>query len=178
MPWPSTRTWLLDAGTAAIRRVFAAALDAPKGAGEAAVHGGPRPVDFVGVVELGQEDLMEPEPDAGLLPVVEPAPAGHAGSAAHLDGEVLPGDARLEDEEDARQRFAVVETLATGVAEAAGLGGQQRLQEIPKFIGDKRLGHDSTSVDPSVGPGRHSCEYHAQYFILLQPLNVFLPGAD
>ena len=34
-------------------------------------------------------------PDPGLLPVAQAAPAGHAGAAAHLLGQHLPGDAGL-----------------------------------------------------------------------------------
>jgi hypothetical protein len=137
---------LLDAGAAAIRGVFPAPLDAAEGAGEAAVHGDAWPVDLAGVVQALEQDLDELEPDAGLLPGVESAPTGHAAAAAHLDGEVFPGDAGFEDEEDAGQGLAVPDGFATGEAEPTGLGRrQQRLKDVPEFIGDQRLGHDSTS---------------------------------
>ena len=89
---------------------------------------------------------MQGGPDALALPVPQAAPAGHAAAAAHLGGEVFPGDARLQDEEDAGQGLAVVDRLASGVAEAPRLGRrQQRLDEFPQRIGDEWLGHDDTS---------------------------------
>ena len=162
---------LLDAGTAAIRGVFPAALDAAEGVGEAAVHGGARPVDLAGVVQALEQDLDESEPDAGLLPGLESAPAGHAAAAAHLDGEVLPRDAGLEDEEDADEGLAVAHGFAAGEAEAAGLGGrQQGLQDLPEFIGDQRLGQDSTSQGMQSHPPRKRCTRHTTCVIVLVPL--------
>ena len=66
---------------------------------------------------------MELLPDPGGLPVAKPSPAGHAAAAAHLQRQVLPRDASLEDEEDAGQRLAIVEGLATGNRNRRGLGG-------------------------------------------------------
>jgi hypothetical protein len=66
----------------------------------------------------------------------KPSPAGHAAAAAHLQRQVLPRDAGLEDEEDAGQRLAIVEGLATGESEPPWLGWrQQRLDPFPEFIG-------------------------------------------
>lgn len=140
---------LLDPRTPAISRVWAAALDAAEGPREGRIDRRPRPVDPVGVVEVGQEHLVEGEPDPGLLPVAESPPAGHAAAAAHLDGEVLPGDAGLENEEDAGEHLAVVDRFAAGAAKATRLGGrQQRFDEFPQSIRKQWLGHDKTS------PGR------------------------
>jgi hypothetical protein len=72
----------------------------------------------------------------GGLPVAKPSPAGHAAAAAHLQRQVLPRDAGLEDEEDAGQRLAIVEGLATGESEPPWLEWrQQRLDPFPEFIG-------------------------------------------
>jgi len=74
--------------------------------------------------------------DPGGLPVAKPSPAGHAAAAAHLQRQVLPRDASLEDEEDANQRLAIVKGLATGESEPPWLGWrQQRLDPFPEFIG-------------------------------------------
>src|SRR6202045_921979 len=91
---------VLDAGFAPIRRVWATLLDTAKGAREATVYGGPRPVDPVGLVEAAQENLDELEPDTGGLPGVQSAPAAHAAAATHFLGQVFPGNTGLEDEEN------------------------------------------------------------------------------
>jgi len=71
---------------------------------------------------------------------------GNTAATAHLDGEVLPGDAGLEDKEDAGQRLAVVEGFAAGVMATTTLRGwEQRLDEVPQFIRNKGLRHDNTS---------------------------------
>src|SRR5262245_7262915 len=115
---------LLEAGTAAIRRVWATALDSTKGSREGAIDGAARPVNLVRLVQAVEQHLVELEPDTGLLPGLESAPAGHATATAHLDGEILPGDAGLEDEQDTREGLAILDGLASGVAEAAWLGGR------------------------------------------------------
>src|SRR4051812_29827614 len=100
---------------------------------EAAVDQRPIPVDPIRLVQLGQEPLVELLPDPGLVPVAEPPPAGHAATAAHLPGEILPVDAGLQDEQDAGQRLAVVDRLAAGEAAAARLvWREQRLQPLPE----------------------------------------------
>ena len=50
---------------------------------------------------------MEAIPDADLLPVAQPAPAGHARATAYLLGQHLPRNARAQDKQDAGQRGAV-----------------------------------------------------------------------
>ncbi len=98
-------------------------------------------------------------------------PAGHAAATAHLDGEVFPGDARLEDEEDAGQRLAVVEGLASGVAEAAGLGGrQQGLDESPQFLRNKGLGQERVPPGAGTRPRIRHGQSHAKALVLLVPL--------
>ncbi len=137
---------LFDARTTAIRRIFAASFDTTEGTGAGTVHRRPRPVNEAGIVQTCKQDLDELEPDAGLLPGLEPTPTGQAAATAHLGGEVFPGDAGFEDEEDAGEGLAILQGFSTGRAEATRLGWrQQRLEDLPHFIGDERLGHDSTS---------------------------------
>ena len=81
-------------------------------------------VDLVSGVQLGQEDLVELLPDPGGLPVAKPSPAGHAAAAAHLQRQVLPRDASLEDEEDAGRRpLRLSRGLRPGNRNRRGLGG-------------------------------------------------------
>jgi hypothetical protein len=51
--------------------------------------------------------------------------AGLAAAAAQFSGQVVPGDAGLEDEEDASEGLAVVQPLAAGarVGASDGLAG-------------------------------------------------------
>jgi hypothetical protein len=84
-------------------------------------------------------------PDAPALPVPEAAPAGDPGATAHLQGEVFPGDAGLEDENDAGQARAVIDG---GTAALAGLGlvsRQERLDRLPKFVRNQGARHGCTS---------------------------------
>ena len=60
----------------------------------------PRPVELAGGVQLGQQQLVQPLPDAGLLPVPQPPPAGHPAAEAELLRQVLPGDPGVQHEQD------------------------------------------------------------------------------
>jgi hypothetical protein len=51
-------------------------------------------------------------PDAGLVPESEVMAAGLAAAATELGGQIVPGDAGLEDEEDSREELAVIQGLA------------------------------------------------------------------
>ena len=48
-------------------------------------------------------------PDARLLPLLEPAPAGHPASEDELAREVASGDAGMQDEEDSLQGLSIGE---------------------------------------------------------------------
>jgi hypothetical protein len=50
-----------------------------------------------------QQDGVDLLPGAVGLPVAQPAPTGHARATVHVLGQILPGQAGLEDEEDAGQ---------------------------------------------------------------------------
>src|SRR5262249_46354966 len=73
-------------------------------------------------------------------PQAQVVTTGLATAATQFGGQVVPGDAGLEDEEDAGEDLAVVDGLAPGEAEAAlGRRGQQGLEAFPQGIGDKRF---------------------------------------
>ena len=54
-----------------------------------------------------EKHLVQPAPDARLVPVSQPAPARHPAPTPHLGRQVLQGDARLQHEQDPRQRRPV-----------------------------------------------------------------------
>jgi hypothetical protein len=119
-----------------------AGLFAPAdGADVTGVHDEPTEADPRGAPEVGQQDLRDPVPDAGHLPVAQAIPTGQAATAAHLLRPVLPGDAGLEDEDDPGEDLAIV---AEG-ASACGLRRMrwdERLDELPEFVREEWLGHD------------------------------------
>jgi hypothetical protein len=55
---------------------------------------------------------MQPLPDPGALPLIQPAPAGHARAEAKLGRQMLPGDPGVQHKQDPLQRQPIVETLA------------------------------------------------------------------
>src|SRR5581483_1297992 len=87
--------------------------------GERGVDQCPRPVDLVGVVEFRQEQSVQLLPDASLIPQPQIVAAGFATAAAQFGWQVVPGDAGLEDEEDAGEGLAVIQGFTAGEAEAA-----------------------------------------------------------
>ena len=79
----------------------------PRGRHRGGVQRGPVPVDAIGLGQLFEKHLVQPAPDARLVPVSQPAPARHPAPTPHLGRQVLPGDARLQHEQDPRQRRPV-----------------------------------------------------------------------
>lgn len=68
-----------------------------------AVHACPGPVEAAGRVQLGEEDAVQLVEDPGLLPPLQPSPAGLSGAEPQLRGQELPGDVVAEDVQDALQ---------------------------------------------------------------------------
>jgi hypothetical protein len=103
-------------------------------------------LDLVDALEFGEETLAEFFPDTSELPLAEASPAGHVAAAAHFLGQVFPGEAGVEDEEDAGEALAVIDPFAFGVVDAAWFGRwQQRVNTFPQGIREQWLGHDRTS---------------------------------
>src|SRR5262245_18670137 len=145
---------------AAIYRTGAGLLAAAPSADKRTIHGRPRPVDLVRSLQLRQQDRMEAMPDACAIPVLKPAATATAGATAHLARQVVPADARLQDEEDAGQGLAVGQRLAAGIAVAAWLGRwEQGLDPLPEGVGQQWRGHDETSS--GAVPQDRRCECYA-----------------
>ena len=84
---------------------------------------------------------MQRPPDAGRLPVAQPAPAGGATAAAQLLRQQAPGGPGSEHEDDAAQGS----TIRDARAAALGLGSfsrQQGSDGLPEIIGHAGLAHD------------------------------------
>jgi hypothetical protein len=83
---------------------------------------------------------VKPCPDRSRLPVAEPAPAGHAGTAAHLLWQLRPGYAGAQHEDDAFEYLAVIEGR-TAALWPQRLLGEQRCYQRPERVGDQRFSH-------------------------------------
>ena len=89
LPRPQTIRWCLEP----LRERstgLGPVLAPPKRPHVRAVDRRSRPVDPLRLVELREQQLVQLLPDAGLLPLAQPAPAGHPRAAAHLLRQVLP----------------------------------------------------------------------------------------
>src|SRR5439155_17839334 len=91
MPWASTTRWRFV--PCLPRSVgFLPVSWPPRGRHRGGVQRGPVPVDAIGLGQLFEKHLVQPAPDARLVPVSQPAPARHPAPTLHLGRQVLPGD--------------------------------------------------------------------------------------
>src|SRR5437762_4155235 len=121
----------------AIGRVFAGFLTSSQGTHMAAVDNGSRPVNAVGLLKFGQEELMQAFPDPRLVPGSEIVPAGHARAAAHLLRQQLPRDAALKHENDPGEGFPRIQGLAPWEAETSWFWRRQQGFDLcPQGVAD------------------------------------------
>jgi hypothetical protein len=99
-----------------------------------------REVYFLEKPQMVEQELMDAWPDAGTTPGTEPAPAGHAAAAAHLLGEILPRDARFEDEDDAGESPAIVEKWSTAFW-MRRMRWEKQPRELPQMVGQQWTRH-------------------------------------
>jgi hypothetical protein len=94
-----------------------------------------------------EQQMMKLKPNAGFHPFVQASPAGHSRAAAHFLGQVFPGNACLENEEDACEAFSIVESWPAARSSTSFVGGsrQQRRNQIPELVSDKKASHASHS---------------------------------
>lgn len=90
------------------------------------------------------ELFEQPVPDAPVLPVTESSPVCDA-AGAQLVGEVAPGDACQENEDDAGEARAVVGAGPAALWARIALG-DQRIEASPEFVGDNLVAHASAPL--------------------------------
>jgi hypothetical protein len=78
---------------------------------------------------------MQPFPHARRLPIPQPAPARHSTATAQFLGQHLPGDATLEDEEDAGEGGAIRDAVPPALG-LGPLGRQERRNQCPQRVTD------------------------------------------
>src|SRR5258706_14010265 len=107
MPWASTTRWRFVPCLPRSVGFLPVSWPLPCGRHRGGVQRSPVPVDAVGLGQLFEKPPVQPAPDARLVPVSQPAPARHPAPTPHLGRQVLPEDARLQHEQDPRQRRPV-----------------------------------------------------------------------
>jgi hypothetical protein len=96
-------------GLAPIYRIGASLRPSSDGAYRGTVDDGPGEIDPVGTTQLGQQHVVDLVPNSGRLPVAPSPPARHSATTSHLLGQVFPGNAGFEDEDDPGQGLAIIE---------------------------------------------------------------------
>src|SRR4051812_2344394 len=93
-----------------------------------------RPLDLAGRMQLSEQKLVQPLPDARLLPDPQPAPTRHPATEAQLLRQMLPTDPSVQNEQDPLQRQPIIERLAARIPKAALPPRQKRLDPTPQRI--------------------------------------------
>jgi len=65
------------------------------------------PVQLPGGVQFGQQQLVQPLPHPGGVPLLQASPAGHPGPEPQLLGQELPPDSGVQHEQDPTQHLPV-----------------------------------------------------------------------
>src|SRR5262249_35020361 len=92
------------------------------------------------LAQMIQEDVMDVTPDTRKIPIPQPAPTSHATATAHLLREILPGDARFQNKNDARQRFAIIQRWPPTFGPRR-MFGKSWLDDLPKTVRQEWLCH-------------------------------------
>jgi hypothetical protein len=130
----------LAAGFAPIDGTGASFCTGTHGTQVTAVDQETREVYFLEKTQVVEQELMDAWPDAGTTPGTEAAPTGHAAAAAHLLGEILPRNARFEDEDDAGQSPAIVEKWSTAFW-MRRMRWKKQPREFPQMVGQQWTRH-------------------------------------
>lgn len=82
-------------------------------------------IQLLGPSWLGLQDLMQTVPDNRLLPITQPALAGHVVAIAAFYEKVLPRDARAKDIEDAVEGLLIADTRPSALRRTPYLRNQR-----------------------------------------------------
>src|SRR6266516_4243767 len=112
-----------------------------------------RPIDLTGRVQLREQHLVQPLPNACFLPDPQPPPTRHPATEAELLRQMLPADPRVQHEQDPLQRQPIVERLAARIPKAALPPRQQRLDPTPHSASDTSHGFARIGIPPKLDDG-------------------------
>src|SRR5262245_53272284 len=134
----------------AISGVRAGRVATQRGLEQGAINQSPGPVKAVGPMQLVEQNFVQTLPDTGPLPAAQARATGLAASPAQFCRKVIPIEAGLQDEDDARQKTPRMEWTAAGKANTPRLGRwQQGLNSSPKLVADET--HHGRSPQPVPG---------------------------
>ena len=94
-----------------------------------------------------QQNLMQPRPHAGFLPVAQTPPATHAAPAAHLGRQHLPRQAGAQHEQNAGQRRPIVDRRPSALR-AGPRRRQERGHLRPEIVGKQSASHAPPTHHP------------------------------
>jgi hypothetical protein len=81
-----------------------------------------------------QQQCVQPVPHSGLLPLIQPPPAGVTRSISELLRQMHPRHPRVQHKQNARQRLTIRQPLAAGIPHPPRLAWQQRLDQLPQLV--------------------------------------------
>ena len=84
---------------------------------------------------------MQAPPHARSLPVTQAPPARHAAPTAQFLGQHLPGNAALQDKDDARQGGAIRDAAWSSTLGLGWLWRQEGRDDLPQRIADQWRAH-------------------------------------
>ncbi len=103
----------------------------PPGAGHAgSIYTGAAEVQLVSASQLTEQCHVQAVPDTCVLPVAKTPPAGHAAAKAKFLGQLFPGSAGAQHEQDAVEGLLVTESGSA----ALWCGGDNRQQGLDSFV--------------------------------------------
>lgn len=108
----------------------------------AGVDGSPRKDEHVGRPQLGEQQLVQPLPDSGLVPIPKPSPARHPRAEAQFLGQKPPRDTCVDDKQNSAEHLPTIQAPSARVTVPALDHQHQRLDPCPQSVVDlPRLAH-------------------------------------
>ena len=135
---------MLASQFAPIRGIWAGFCASAGGSHRGAIHKSAIPIDLVSCLEFREQNFKKALPNPRFLPLSQTTQAGVSGGKITGGRKPSPRDTRAQDEKDARDNPPKFTRLSSSELTMAVLLwlGDQRLQALPKLIGQNWAGHD------------------------------------
>src|SRR5215213_3008400 len=140
---PFDQQVMLTTQLAAIYRAFPGLLAPVTGSDAGAVNNGALPAEPPLGLQLREDVLPQPAPDAPRVPFEQSAAASMPRGEIARRGGRLPRHAGLQDKDDAGHYLPRVGRLSSRMPDVAALLWlrQQRLDAVPQLVGEDRVSH-------------------------------------
>jgi len=102
-----------------------------------AIHQGSNPIDFVLLLEFGQDNFKQPSPDSRPVPSTEPTQTGEARRKVGCRRQQTPRNTGSQDKENPIDDFPRFRAFASGILNMTILSGfgKQWFQTTPEIVG-------------------------------------------